>query len=305
MPIQTGLPWVEATRAIALDDIDQLRTILVHNPSMTSMLRPRVGTHEPLLHFAVSSSRTKCVDVLLSLGADPNLMDGSSGQTPLQTSACRADTAITRLLLKHGADLDRTSERAPFSPAFLAAMFGHVEHLRFFVQRGAQLQGDFGTVLHGAMMMNADQVTESEFTELVKYILSTGVDVHALDNSHNSALHLACYRGFTRGVSTLLTCAENIDVNFLNGDTKTPLMVALEAQLVKEADRLAIVKELIHHNASVSMKDSFRMSAIDIAKQRDLGSQILFELGVHPEAGGDGSRGSGGTSKEAAPTQTE
>ena len=99
MPIQTGLPWQEAIRAISLDDVDQLRTLLAQNPSMTNMPRPRVGAPEPLLHFAASVKSVESVDVLLSLGADPNLIDGSSGQTPLQTIACLDDTAITRLLL--------------------------------------------------------------------------------------------------------------------------------------------------------------------------------------------------------------
>ncbi len=264
---------------------------------MTNMLRPGEGAQETLLHFAVSVNRIKAVKVLLSLGADPNIADGLTGATPLQTDAHHTDTAITRLLLDHGADLDMTSQRAPFSPAFLAAMYGQVQHLRLLVDRGAKLQGDFGTVLHGAMMMNADRVTEPEFTELVSYILSTEVDVHALSNSHNTALHLACDRGFSRGVSTLLSCAENIDVNFLNGSTKTPLMVALEARHVDEADRLAVVKELIHHNASVNIKDRFGMSPVDIAKQRNLGAQILFELGVHQETGVVGSGESGGTSE--------
>ncbi len=304
MPIQTGLPWNEVRLAISLNEVDQLRTLLAQHPSMTNMPCPVNGSQEPLLHFAVSMNRIEAVQVLLSLGADPNIIHERSGETPLQASVYGASTPIMRLLLKHGAD-PNLNGGSHSTPAFSAVMLGKVDHLRLLVQQGAQLKKDDGTVLHTVMRLGTDPKIESNFTELVSYILSTGLDVNALDISHNSALHLACSDGFTRGVSTLLSCAKDIDVNLLNGEKKTPLMVALETTSVNEIDRLAIVKELIHHNASVSIKDRFRMSAIDIAKQRHLGSQILFELGVHPETGGDGSRGSGGTSKEAAPTQTE
>ena len=63
--------------AIALDLPDEVRRIVRENPKALEQRQSHNESFRPPLHYAVAMNRPRMVELLLELGADPFLMDGS------------------------------------------------------------------------------------------------------------------------------------------------------------------------------------------------------------------------------------
>jgi ankyrin repeat protein len=70
--------------------------------------RSRLGTGEDVLNFMVlgiTPEGREAVRLLLEHGADPNIVDPTSGDTPLRSVS--GDPAVVRMLVEHGAKIDQ------------------------------------------------------------------------------------------------------------------------------------------------------------------------------------------------------
>eukprot|EP01047_Picozoa_sp_COSAG01_P101301 COSAG01_NODE_31056_length_604_cov_1.609901_1_plen_182_part_10 len=74
-------------------------------PDTLSKANARDSLGRTPLMTAVLQGFTHCVEVLISLGADPNYEDSSTGRSPLMAAAEAGQLAMCALLLRRGAEL--------------------------------------------------------------------------------------------------------------------------------------------------------------------------------------------------------
>jgi truncated hemoglobin YjbI len=127
-----------------------------------------------LLHDAAAAGRLEIVQLLLSLGVDPNSKDGG-GHTPLYSVAneCCAKGAeqVARALVQAGGDVDAAHGVKRCTPLHMAARRGHLEVADALLDCGADIEardslGD--TPLRRAANCNK--------AELASLLLSRGAD---------------------------------------------------------------------------------------------------------------------------------
>lgn len=132
------------------------------------------GGHTPMFH-AVNSGNFDLLQYLLQIGADVNI----SSELELTTIHVAQTKQIVDILLSHGADLEGKDGEGN-TPLMDTSGNGHLSAVRGLCLQGANInhQGLQGyTALHFAV--------EYERADVVKYLLSRGVDI-ALRNSANT-----------------------------------------------------------------------------------------------------------------------
>ena len=108
---------------------------------MTSFLCPEHRAHnnddgKTSLHPAISSGHTDCVAALLQAGADPNTQT-KHGTSPLHLASSLIDSTIARLLLEHGAIVNKQSTDGGWIPLHEACRHGLLDTARLLLQRGS------------------------------------------------------------------------------------------------------------------------------------------------------------------------
>jgi hypothetical protein len=97
---------------------------------------------------------------------------------------------------------------------------------------------------------------------IVKLLLRNGADTERRDKEGDSALIIACARGYLE-ISKLLMNSEAINVNATNNQKTTPLIAAARN------GHSAIVKLLIANGADISSSDWEGKTALTSALERD------------------------------------
>lgn len=103
-------PLESLSKAIAKEDIKEIKIILKSNPNLIDIQDPRYGY--TLLHWSVGNGKYESTNVLLELGADPNIQSMLGGETPLFIASgylwddkkFDQDPKFVKLLLENGAD---------------------------------------------------------------------------------------------------------------------------------------------------------------------------------------------------------
>ena len=216
----------------------------------------------PLL-MAIGSGHFETAALLLERGADPNAAPlgwaplhqitwirkagqaGSNNPAP-EGSGDMGSLDFTRKLVAAGADLNaRVTKRPPVGVSslnmrggtafLLAARTADAELMRLLVELGADHQipnDDNSTPLMVAAGLGTgapgeDPGTEEEALEAVKYALSLGGDINAVDEKGNTAMHGAAYKHLPSVVSYLYEQGAEISIwNQENEIGHTPLLIA-------------------------------------------------------------------------------
>ncbi|MCJ7822861.1 MAG: ankyrin repeat domain-containing protein, partial [Armatimonadetes bacterium] len=87
------------------------------------------------LHRAVGMGQTAVVKVLLEAGADVNAAEPEGGMTPLHSAANRGQTEAAKLLLEAGADVNAKAKGGE-TPLSLAVARGNTEVANLFREHG-------------------------------------------------------------------------------------------------------------------------------------------------------------------------
>ncbi len=216
----------------------------------------------PLL-MAIGSGHFETAALLLDRGADPNAAPlgwapihqitwirkagqaGSNNPAP-QGSGEMGSLEFTRKLVAAGAEIDAlVTKRPPVgvsslnmrgATAFLlAARTADSDLMRLLVELGAdhQIPNDDNTTPLmvaaglGTGAPGEDPGTEEEALEAVKYTLSLGGDINAVDEKGNTAMHGAAYKHLPSVVSYLYEQGAEISIwNQENEVGHTPLLIA-------------------------------------------------------------------------------
>ncbi|MCH7748374.1 MAG: ankyrin repeat domain-containing protein [Acidobacteria bacterium] len=213
--------------------------------------------------LAAGSAHYELAAFLLDRGADPNAaprgwtalhqltwvrkagIAGSNNPAP-EGSGDMTSLEFARTLVAHGADLNaRVTRRPPagitglnFSggtPFLLAARTADAEYMRLLVDLGADphlTNDDHSTPLMvaaglGTAAPGEDPGTESEVLDAVTLALEVGLDINAVDDKGETAMHGATYKHLPRVVRFLADAGADIEIwNRTNDKGITPLNIA-------------------------------------------------------------------------------
>jgi len=192
---------------------------------------------DPRLVEASGRGRPEQVVALLRAGAGPDATDREGYRPALVAAAARGDTAIVRILLDAGADVDKSE--GGFNTALThAAGEGHTPTVRMLLERGANVRCGGGGQL-GAL----GSAARLGYEEIVRLLLAHGVRPDrlvlewALIAYPRRAAHVAI-------VTALLEAGAPVNERDRTG--QTPLMLAVGAGASAEA------RVLIAHGADIA-----------------------------------------------------
>jgi cytohesin len=215
---------------------------------------------ETALSYAASGGNTEVVAYLLSKGAQTNSRD-DQGNTPFMWACLHGHTEAAQMLFDatQGQGLDDQDDDG-CTALHHAAIEGHKEVVAFLLSKGAQTSrsdangrtpllcacyaGDLelvqmvltategqgleerdrggGTVLHNAAFTGTQ--------ELMRFLLSQGVQADIKNNGQETALMTACYYGNQEVAQLLLKHTGGQGVNETNSEGRTALHLAMTYQ---------------------------------------------------------------------------
>jgi ankyrin repeat protein len=193
------------------------------------------------------------VSILLSRGADPNLLPYNHEDGPLLTAAKDGKEAITLLLLKNGADIEQY-DTWHNTAVHIAAANGHAGVIRILAEHGASLNK-----LGGGSETALEKAIDHHNREAFEALLDCGAEI-AVANRHGRTLLMAAAQNGETGVMEHLV-ASGLAIDFQDKEGKTALMYAAEAGK-KDA-----VRKLMELGADASVSNSGK-TARDIADEK-------------------------------------
>lgn len=138
---------------------------------------------------------------LIRAGADPNKKD-YDGRSPLHLAASRGYEDIILFLIQEGVDIN-ISDNFGNTPLFEAIKSGHDRVASLLIKEGAFLKiDDAGTFL-------CTTVARGD-SDLIKRVLSGGIDPNSKDYDHRTPLHVAASQGLYLSAKLLLEAGASV-----------------------------------------------------------------------------------------------
>jgi len=199
----------------------EVMAVMLAEPDAAKHLRafcPFEKTEADVFRIALYTGSKEIVQQLIDYGVDINGRDPKQNtplQWLLQHHNTRADALpLLKVLLKHGADIEKTRNDWGDTPLMSAAQADFAGAVSLLLDAGAnpQLKNYFDeTPLH----MAAHHYTTATITILIE----SGADIEAQDRHGQTALHIAAHRNRRDVVKTLLSHDANPDVRDKKGRT--------------------------------------------------------------------------------------
>ncbi len=236
------------TQAARADELDQARELIATGADVNA---PEADGTTPLL-WAVYNSSPEFVSLLLDAGADANTPN-KLGLSPLLQAARNGSAELISALLDKGARVfDPEAVTEP--PLLAAARSGSVDAVELLLEAGAD-PNVIEPIDHQTALMWA---VAAGHLEVARVLLEAGADpkrqarVNELSVRKNAdfpsggfaALHWAARDGNEAMIHLLLD--HGADINARNGDTSTPMMLAIVN------DRFDIAKLLLDLGADAN-----------------------------------------------------
>ncbi|KAJ8366151.1 hypothetical protein SKAU_G00149820 [Synaphobranchus kaupii] len=169
---------------------------------------------EPICQAAYEDDIHQVYRLLVSDAKKINAQDEGSGDTPVIAACRRGSARLVQYLLDQNADVAIRNKKQRTCLHYAARRtFSFLDYLMIAIL--------MPILLIGYLIMEEKQ---RKNIHLLKTILSSKVDINAVDNKGNTGLHYACQRRSHRLVPVLLE--KNADISIQNKDGETPLDIA-------------------------------------------------------------------------------
>jgi ankyrin repeat protein len=287
---ETVMAIDDTPRSFDREDWIKLSTAVNGDPDTVKLLATSgvLRGSQPILDAAACPASLDTIKTLVGLGRDIVSAVDATGFTAMHYAA-RKPNVPTLQYLKLGLDIDaRTGGSHMRRPVHEAAVFGHVDVIRWFERVGAMITEPdaYGMTLmdvaaengrlelikylqeNGESLSIPDrsmQWTPLQFAArgghvgVVRYLVETGVDVNATDTLYGSRpIHLAARCGHVDVVRYLVE--KGVDVNATNFDGSMPIHVATTWN---RPDVVRVLREL---GANLDLKNKDGCTALDIAR---------------------------------------
>ena len=218
-----------------------------------------VDRNQPL-HLACHQCYTETVQFMVSNGADTNAVN-KHGLTPLHTAAGRKKDCpdLCQILLKHDAKVDEMDEDGN-QPLHLACKQDHIETVKFLVSQGADVNA---VNKYGQAPLHTAAGGKKDCPELCEVLLKHGARINAVNVDRNQPLHLACHQCYTETVQFMVS--NGADTNAVNKHRLTPLHTAAG----QKKDCPDLCKILLKHDAKFDEVDEDGNQPLHLACKQD------------------------------------
>ena len=253
--------------------INNIRTLIEHGADVNLQIE---STGSYALHFAAKFADKELIEYIFKLMSISINANDNNYQTPL-IWACSRKNNVNNVatLLDLGADI----ADCPYGLSVLhfAAKYADSGMIKFLIERGISVNSvnsDEKTPLMWACEVknNADNVAT---------LVECGADVNLTTTSISggfSALHYAAEYGDKEIIEYLLK--QNISINIINSDEKTPLISACSAK-----NNLSNVITLLEHGADVNLTSYHGSSALHYAAKcagrQEIECLLIHNIGIN------------------------
>jgi RNA polymerase sigma factor (sigma-70 family) len=208
---------IEILKAARSGDAEKVKQLLEEDPRLSAARDPLGNT---ALILAVNSGHHEIAELLLSSGVEPDIYEAASiGKTEMVATRLQADPSLIEAYSSEG-----------FTALGLAAHFGHVETLKFLIDRG----GNINAI--SKHPMNVSPLHAALFgrrLEAAQMLIEAGADVTPKRGGKGwprcgwTALHYCSGYGFLDLIQQLIE--RGADINAIDDEGRTPLRVAIES----------------------------------------------------------------------------
>ena len=215
---------------------------------------------------------TDSVEVLLSAGADPTILDEVDYSCLFAAVEGRCSINTLQALIDHGAHID-VKRKDGTNALLCACRTGQSESVRFLLEAGADVNistPDGNTCLHVAVRGHCSK-------DALQQIIQHGVSVNAVNKRSETALILASRSAQVQTVNILLE--NGADPNISDGRDWTSLHTAVNGRCTNET-----LREIIAHKAHLDAQNINGETALVLAcfyQQQD-SIKMLLEAGSNP-----------------------
>ncbi|XP_062109536.1 uncharacterized protein LOC133821015 [Humulus lupulus] len=171
--------------------------------------------------------------------------------------------ALKKLIEREGVDLDRQDKNG-FSAAMVAAKTGHLEVFKLLLHAGADMKL---RNKHGETAFKLSEVNQNSI-EFEKLMLKQSLETTIKSPCRFDSLHHAAQRGDFDYVRVLIT-SKGCDVNAINDDGYTPLMLAAKGGHAK------LCELLICLGAKCEVENHKHETALSLAKDKNDVVQVI------------------------------
>ncbi|MFC2141126.1 ankyrin repeat domain-containing protein [Acidobacteriota bacterium] len=222
---------------------------LLLNPRVKHNIDQVKQTNQIRLLQAVSRGQLEHVRTLLDQGADINVKETKSGQTPLISASFKQRKKLAQLLLDREADVhakDINGETALMA----AAGKGNTSIVKMLLEKGADVN-----TKNNQGQTPLLKIAKNENLDMIGLLLENGADIDAKDKWEETALIIALHKQKLAAAKLLVDKGADIHVkdNFYG---RTPLIWASNLGDIK------LVKLLLEKGAQVNAEDKQYKTAI-------------------------------------------
>jgi ankyrin repeat protein len=218
------------------------------------------------LMFACHRNHAHIVELLLNLNADASIFN-KNGQTALHICCYKSSIDSLKFLLTHRYEeaYINAFDNDGYTPLRLALFLDHSDD--------GDDDGD-----------DDDKVKTENNIQTMKLLLSAKADASITDENGNTALHICCYPCTHIDILKLIlkhTNGAGIDINAVNNDNWTPLMVACDQESDEDSNDtngntlLQKINLLLSANADASITDENGNTALNLSTTKDI--HLLIE----------------------------
>ncbi|KAM9779922.1 ankyrin repeat and SOCS box protein 16 [Neosynchiropus ocellatus] len=202
------------------------------------------------LHDACMGGHAVCVQLLLSHGADPEVLD-VDGTAPLHLCTYAQSVQCARLLVEFGAEVNVRTRNSRLTPLHVAAQRGLSEHVELFLSHGADVMATSqeGETPLNAACSRAERPSEAgRYLCVVQKLLDAGANPQTAGKKLHTPLHNACSNCVPKLVDLLLEHGAKANVENCAGLTPMDCLVQVVEDYTDQEPE-AVARSLLNYGA--------------------------------------------------------
>lgn len=212
---------------------------LMANPKVDLNYRDSVG-RTPLL-WALSHGLHRIATLLLEHGADGNVIEPRTNQSPLLTAICQKDERVVQLLLPHPTVDPNWTDAQGRNPILeVLSPSAHVSLLRALLTRSDLDVNYCGSQHQHSCTPLCIAIRRDDIAAVTLLLEHPGIDVNATGNDGRTPLSHAAELGRVEYIDLLL--AHGADLGRTDRDGRTPISYAEEGDDIRAVQMLSMKK---------------------------------------------------------------